>query len=67
MFTSMAALLRHQQRISATIQLDLDRAILFVMSGPASDLPGDTVLCVARFIRECHSLADVIRICEQAK
>jgi hypothetical protein len=47
----------------------LDRATVFFMCGPASDLPGDTVLelMVTRFMRECHSLADVIRLCEQVK
>jgi hypothetical protein len=45
----------------------LDRAIVFFMSGPNSDLPGATVLelIVSRFLRECHSVDDVKRLCER--
>lgn len=45
----------------------LDRAIVFFLAGPSSDLPGDTILelMATRFMRECHTLADVIRLCEQ--
>jgi len=34
----------------------LDRAIVFFMSGSASDLPGDSILelIVSRFLRECR-------------
>jgi hypothetical protein len=45
----------------------LDRALIFFMSGPVSDLPGDTVLelMVSRFIRECRSIRDVVGLCER--
>jgi hypothetical protein len=45
----------------------LDRALVFFMSGPPSDLPGDTVLelIVSRFLRECRSVEDVRRLCAQ--
>jgi hypothetical protein len=45
----------------------LDRALVFFMSGPASDLPGDTVLelMTSRFLRECRSIRDVVRMCER--
>jgi hypothetical protein len=44
----------------------LDRALVFFMSGPDSDLPGDTVLelMASRFMRECHSIREVLRLCE---
>jgi hypothetical protein len=43
----------------------LDRAVIFFMSGPASDLPGDTVLelMASRFMRECRSVSDVKHLC----
>ena len=45
----------------------LDKALVFFMSGPASDLPGDSVLelIVTRFLSECDSVADVTRLCAQ--
>jgi hypothetical protein len=45
----------------------LDRAIVFFMSGPASDLPGDSVLelITTRFLRECYSINDVVSLCRQ--
>jgi hypothetical protein len=45
----------------------LDKAVVFFMSGPASDLPGDSVLelIVTRLLRECDSVADVTRLCAQ--
>ena len=45
----------------------LDRALVFFMSGPVSDLPGDTVLelMISRFTSECRSIHDVVRLCER--
>ena len=44
----------------------LDRALVFFMSGPASNLPGDSVLelIVTRFMRECRSIRDIVRLCQ---
>jgi hypothetical protein len=44
----------------------LDQALIFFLSGPASDLPGDTVLelMASRFMRECQSIRDVRRLCK---
>jgi hypothetical protein len=45
----------------------LDRALVFFMSGPPSELPGDSVLelMVSRFMRDCRSIRDVVRLCER--
>lgn len=45
----------------------LDRAIVYFMSGPAPDLPGDSVLelMVTRFLRDCASVEEVRKLCAQ--
>src|SRR5262250_1220604 len=47
----------------------LDRAIVFFMSGPDSDLPGETILelMVSRFLRECNSIADLVAFCDKIR